>query len=82
MQKAFELHNQFTSAPDEAAAVGFENQILDIYAQNLWVVSLLKRPGVFPTANFDVASSRMGNMSNPMPKEPNYDSFESWFIKQ
>jgi len=79
--KLFGLHGDFKVAAGDAAATEIERQILDIYARNLWVVSMLKRPGVFPTANFDVASARMGNMSNPMPKEPNYDSMESWFIK-
>ena len=80
--KLFGLYGDFKTAANDAAATEIEKQILQVYAQNLWVVSLLKRPGVFPTANYDVVSARMGNMSNPMPKEPNYDSMETWFIKQ
>ena len=76
------LYQSFTSASGPDAATEIQKQILETYAKNLWVVSLLKRPGIFPTANYDVVSSRMGNMSNPMPTEPNYDSMESWFIKQ
>jgi len=81
-KKLFGLYEDFKTAANDAAATEIEKQILEVYSNNLWVVSMLKRPGIAPTANYDVASARMGNMSNPMPKEPNYDSMETWFIKE
>lgn len=81
-KKLFGLHGNFPTAANDAAATEIEKQILNVYTQNLWMVSMLKRPAVFPSANYNVVSARMGNISNPMPKELNYNSMETWFIKR
>ena len=81
-KKLYGLHGNFPTAANDTAATEIEKQILNVYAQNLWLVSMLKRPAVFPSANYNVVSARMGNISNPMPKELNYNSMETWFIKR
>jgi peptide/nickel transport system substrate-binding protein len=77
-----DLEAQFSTVPDPTSGIEIERQIAEIHAENIWIVSLLKQPAAYTPANLHIFSSRMGNISNPSPKEWQYVAMESWFINE
>ena len=77
-----DLKAEFQAATNPDSAIEVERKIAELHADTLWVVSLLKQPATYPPANLHVFSSRMGNISNPSPKEWQYVAMESWFMDE
>lgn len=76
------LEVEFSQVLDPASGIAIERRIAEIHADNIWIVSLLKQPAAYTPANLHLFSSRMGNISNPSPKEWQYVAMESWFINE
>ncbi len=75
-----ELSRTFQAATDPAAAVEIERQIADLHAENLFVVGLLKQEATFLLANYNVFSSRVGNVSTPSVTDFNYMALETMYL--
>ena len=81
VQELADLARQFQAATNPADAVEIERQIAESHAENLFVVGLLKQEATFPLANYNVFSSRVGNISTPSVTEYDYMGLETLYLK-
>ncbi len=81
VQELADLARQFQAATNPTDAVDVERQIAELHANNLFVVGLLKQEATFPLANYNVFSSRVGNVSTPSVTEYDYMALETLYLK-
>lgn len=76
------LLNEFHAAPSFEAAEGIEEEMLQIHADNMWFVGLVRIPATWEVTSFHLRSSRVGNYPSPAATEINYVAIEQLYIKE
>lgn len=80
VQQAIDLYRQVTQTADQAEQILLMQQIVDIYAENLWVFGIAPRPpehGVVKNSMRNVPDEMQGGIFSPARYQP-----ESWYFAE
>jgi hypothetical protein len=82
VQRLWDLHNLFTAEPDLNKRIEYENEMFDIHAQELLLVTPLMRPENLRQDFYHYYTNRMKNVAIPSGAETAYSVPAQWAIQE
>ena len=82
VQRLYDIHEEFVAEPDEQKRIALENEIFDIFAEELLSITALVRPWDEPHTFYHYYHNRVKNVPDPSGPETAYSVSPMWSIQE